>query len=453
MRPVLAREKSKVKVGYVQVLQQNSNFRNLWYGQLISSAGDWFNNVALLGLVLQLTGNGFAAGLVLIANSLPLFLLTPLAGPIVDRFDRRKVMLVANFFGAVFALSFLFIRDNNTVWIAYVGTALLVSTAAFFNPAAGAITPTIVRKEELFAASALSSSAWGIMVMIGSGLGGLVSALLGRDLVFGLNALSFLLSNLLIWQVKLPIKLSISEKVTTGPKAKSSTWADFVTGLNYIKRHPAAIALLGVKSGWAWAGGVIALFAVFGGQIFKLGDAGIGLLFAARGGGALLGPFLVRPLGQGKISLMRWTICASFLLSGLGYLLFGFSEGLGVWLALISLLIGHSGGGNNWITSTILLQEFVPNRLLGRVLSFDVGLTTLSTAISTLIFSAALQNGISPVTLAYVGAAIFTTYGLLWMSLTVLPAFRINQQSMQDMKEEPALPIKVETKAKRSLVE
>src|SRR5690349_7613600 len=114
---IVSVEESRASVGYVQLLKQNRNFRNLWFGQLISSAGDWFNTVAVLGLVLQLTGNGLTAGLVLIANSLPIFLLTPIAGPVVDRFDRRKVMLIANIFGGLFALSFLFIRDSGTVWI------------------------------------------------------------------------------------------------------------------------------------------------------------------------------------------------------------------------------------------------------------------------------------------------------------------------------------------------
>lgn len=434
VRNVVSVEESRASVGYVQLLKQNRNFRNLWFGQLISSAGDWFNTVAVLGLVLQLTGNGLTAGLVLIANSLPIFLLTPIAGPVVDRFDRRKVMLIANVFGAIFALSFLFIRDSGTVWIAYAGTALLVATASFFSPAAGALTPTIVSREELFSANALSSSTWGIMVMVGSGLGGIVSALLGREAVFLFNAASFLVSNLLIWAVIPPVKII---KKTPYGSAKSSTWADFVAGLSYLKQHPPVAALVGVKAGWGLGAGVLVLLAVFGSQVFNAGDAGIGLLYAARGGGALLGPLLLRPLVGDDPGRMRKGIVASFFFSGIGYFLFGVSAAIGIWLAALALMLGHLGGGANWVTSTILIQEVVPNRLLGRILAIDTGLVTFTTAISTLGYSLALQGGVYSVSLAYLGAAIFIGYGLLWNIMTVRPGLKINRQTMAEMKDEP----------------
>lgn len=430
-------EIEQASVGYVQLLRQNSNFRNLWFGQLISSAGDWFNTVAVLGLVLELTGSGLSAGLVLIANSLPMFLLTPIAGPVVDRFDRRKVMLIANFFGTLFALSFLLIRSSGTVWIAYAGTALLVATASFFGPAAGALTPTIVKREELFSANALSSSTWGIMVMVGSGIGGLVSALLGRDLVFIFNAVSFLLSNLLIWFVVPPAKAKSETHHQT--QTKTSTWGDFSSALHYLKQHPPIMALTAVKSGWGLAAGVIVLLAVFGNQVFKAGDAGIGLLFAARGGGALVGPLLLRPLVGEDAGRIRLGIIWSFILSGVGYFIFGLSAVIGLWLGAIALVIGHLGGGANWVTSTILLQESVPNRMLGRVLAIDTGLVTLTTAISTMIYSAALENNTSPVILAYIGAAIFIVYGLLWNVVTLQPQLRINNQTIHEIKEEPAV--------------
>ncbi len=420
-------EGNRASVGYVRLLRQNANFRNLWFGQLISSAGDWFNTVALLGLALQLTGNGFSAGLVLIANSLPMFLLTPLAGPIVDRFDRRKVMLIANFFGALFALSFLLIHDSNSIWIAYVGVALLVAAASFFNPAASALTPTIVTKEELFSANALSSSAWGIMVMVGSGLGGLVSALLGREMVFIFNAISFLASNWLIWSVKMPVR---PVKTQAEIHADGSTWKQFIVGTTFLRQHPAAMVLVCVKCGWSMAAGVLVLLAVFGEQVFRAGDAGIGLLFAARGGGALIGPFLLRPFVGDDAGRMRQAIIASFVMSGLGYTLFGFSGAIGLWLAAIALILAHFGGGGNWVTSTILIQRVVPNYLLGRIMAIDYGLVTLTTAISTLIWSASLQNGVSPLLLAYVGGAVFIVYGLFWAILTAQANLKINNQTL-----------------------
>src|SRR4051794_25664893 len=85
LRPVPATDPG---AGYLELLKNNPNFRLFWSAQMVSAAGDWFNNVALLGLVLQLTASGFASGMVLLTTSLPYFLLIPITGPIVDRFSR-----------------------------------------------------------------------------------------------------------------------------------------------------------------------------------------------------------------------------------------------------------------------------------------------------------------------------------------------------------------------------
>src|SRR3954453_22021816 len=97
-------------VGYWQLLKQNPRFRTLWAAQLISTAGDWFNSVAVLGLILQLTRSGFGGGLVLLAGTVPMFFLIPIAGPVADRFDRRKLMILANLFSAAVALLFILVK-------------------------------------------------------------------------------------------------------------------------------------------------------------------------------------------------------------------------------------------------------------------------------------------------------------------------------------------------------
>src|SRR5215475_15515662 len=116
-------------VGYWQLLQQNPRFRTLWIAQLISTAGDWFNPVAVLGLVLQLTRSGLAASFVLLASTVPMFFLIPIAGPVVDRFDRRMLMILTNLFSAGVALLFILVKTENMVWLLYVANILLVVSA------------------------------------------------------------------------------------------------------------------------------------------------------------------------------------------------------------------------------------------------------------------------------------------------------------------------------------
>src|SRR5215467_13443411 len=111
-------------VGYWQLLRQNDRFRRLWIAQVISAAGDWFNSVAVLGMVLQLTQSGLGASLVILCSTIPSFFLIPFAGPVVDRFDRRNLMILMNLASAGFALLFLMVHDSSMLWLLYVGSIL-----------------------------------------------------------------------------------------------------------------------------------------------------------------------------------------------------------------------------------------------------------------------------------------------------------------------------------------
>jgi MFS family permease len=101
---------SQRNVGYWPLLRHNPEFTRLWIGQLVSNLGDWFNTVAVLALVYDLTRSGLSTGLVIIASTLPAFLLTPYAGVMVDRFDRRKIMMTADLARGALALGMLLVR-------------------------------------------------------------------------------------------------------------------------------------------------------------------------------------------------------------------------------------------------------------------------------------------------------------------------------------------------------
>ncbi|HLY25797.1 MAG TPA: MFS transporter, partial [Aggregatilineales bacterium] len=300
-------------VGALELLKTNDRFRRLWTAQLISAGGDWFNNVALLGLVLHLTNSGFGASLVIISSTTPQFFATPIAGPIVDRFDRRTIMIVTNLVSTVLALLFLLVHSADNVWLIYAGSALLIISASFFGPAASASIPNVVSKDQLFAANTLSGATWGIMAMVGSALGGLVAALFGRDAAFIINSISFLVAGAIIATIAIP-----SPKV----ERAITPWRDFVDGLRYLRGYLPAVVMVAVKTGWGLAGGVIVLLSIFGTTVFRAGDAGIGLLYAARGMGALVGPLIVQRVVGHHQTRLRQAVWIAFVCSGVGYLLF-----------------------------------------------------------------------------------------------------------------------------------
>src|SRR5579859_4283467 len=221
-----------VSVGYWRLLRQNGRFRRLWIAQVISAAGDWFNSVAVLGLVLQLTNSGLGASLVILCSTIPSFFLIPFAGPVVDRFDRRNLMILTNLASTGFALLFLLVHDSSMLWLLYFASILLAVSVSFFAPASSASIPNIVSPEELFSANALSGSTWGIMLMVGSALGGIVSATFGRQTAFIVNSLSFLIAALIIATLDVP-----------SPKSEKpiAPWRDFADGIDYLRHYLPAL--------------------------------------------------------------------------------------------------------------------------------------------------------------------------------------------------------------------
>src|SRR5205814_5352883 len=183
---------------YVSILRTNRNFRLLFIGQTISQLGDWFNAVAVYALLLDLTGSATAVAWMMIVQFLPVAVVGPMAGVVVDRVDRRRLMIAADLVRGCLILGLLAVRTADQVWIAYAVMALTVGASAFFEPARTATIPNITSDEELLPANALASATWSAMLAAGASIGGLVTAIAGRNVAFTINAASFFWSALFI---------------------------------------------------------------------------------------------------------------------------------------------------------------------------------------------------------------------------------------------------------------
>src|SRR5260221_8926222 len=134
---------------YVSILRNNRDFRLLYIGQTISQLGDWFNAVAVYALLLDLTGSATAVAWMMIVQFLPIALVGPVAGVVVDRVDRRRLMIAADLARGSLILGLLLVRGREQVWIAYVVMALTVAASGFFEPARTATIPNITSAEDL----------------------------------------------------------------------------------------------------------------------------------------------------------------------------------------------------------------------------------------------------------------------------------------------------------------
>ena len=394
---------------YLRLLRRNRDFRLLYAGTLISLGGDWFLTVALLDLVLQLTGSATLASLMLLCQSLPIFFFTPLAGPVIDRVDRQKLMVLTDLIRTGACLLPLLAWSPAMLPFAYAGVIVISIGSAYFEPASQAALPNIVAPEDLGAANVLMGSTWGTMLAAGAAIGGAVTMRFGRNVSFVVDAISFLISALILWMMRgrfsehrdahheqPPLRESIRETV------------------HYARSHPRVLALLVSKGGYGLGAGVVAMLSVFGKEVFRAGAFGIGLLFAARGVGALLGPFLVRAFSRRDDALYA-SIGPSIFLFGIGYAALGVSKTL--LAGSIAIFLAHLGGGAQWQTSTYGLQRETPDWIRGRVFAADWGFCTLTMSISGVACGLAADRfGATAATIST--AAVCLAWAVFWWGWT-----------------------------------
>lgn len=395
-----------IKNQYLDLLRENPDYRKLYFAQVVSLLGDWFEYIAIQTLIIELTNSGFATGLAIIASNLPAFFLIPIAGSFADRFDRRKIMISMDLIRAVIALSLILVRTADQIWMVYVFQTLSVLFASFFNPALNAAIPNLVKRDQLLTANALSSATWGTMLAVGTLVGGVMVALVGRDAAFVLNSLSFLGSAFFVSR----IVTAMNQQRAVGRRG-INPFADFIEGFKYAWQRPQVFWLLLVKSGASLGGGVILLLTVFGFEVYHDGAQGAGLLLGARGFGVLIGPLLVTALVGSQIARAQWAISIGFLLIGACYTLFGLVPS--IWLAMLFVFCAHIGWGSNWTLSAALLQRLVPDQMRGRIFSMDLGLVTLTLALSTFITGIAVDH-FDPHWVAVGLGVTFLIFGVLW---------------------------------------
>ena len=295
---------------YFSILRTNRNFRLLYIGQAISQLGDWFNAVAVYALLLDLTGSATAVAWMMIVQFLPIALVGPLAGVVVDRVNRRRLMIAADVVRGCLILGLLLVKSADHIWIAYLVMALTVSASAFFEPARTATIPNITSAEELLPANALSSATWSAMLAVGASIGGLMTVALGRDIAFAINAASFFASALFIGRTRYDANPAAGRPPLRGLAAITGV-SDLVEGIRYVRQRSHVGALIFVKAGWGLAGGVLLLLTIFGQRVFPVAGstaAGIGVLYGARGLGAGLGPIALRWILGQKPQTLRRTI-------------------------------------------------------------------------------------------------------------------------------------------------
>jgi MFS family permease len=390
-----------------ELLRANPDFRRLFYATIVSLAGDWFSFVAVADMVTELTGRPGAAAFLYAATVLPVFVASPLAGAVGDRHDRKRTLVLADLVRVPIALALCLAAAYSSVAIAVVAIVLLGVGASFHDPIASAATPNLVEPKDLVLAQSVMGMLWGSMLLVGAGLGGVVAEALGRQTAFVIDAASFAVSAMLIAGIRRPMQQTGGDRGGDRGRLRDV--------IAYARGNRVVLRLLFAKGGVSWANGIVGLLPAFAHTRFAGAPIATGLLFAARGLGAFVGPLIAqRATSATPAPRAIVAICGiSTLAYGVTYAVFPLAPVFAIALVLVT--IAHLGGGAQWSMSTYGLQVATPDHMRGRVMSLDYGLATLAIGVSS-IAAGLLADATGESIATWVLAAVAIVYGLAWVS-------------------------------------
>ncbi len=387
----------------------------LWLGQLISNFGDTLHYIALVVLVFQLTGQGLAVAGLVTAEIIPLLLLGPVAGVIIDRFSRKGVLIGADLFRAALVLTLVWPQG---VWHAYLVAAGLAAGNAFFNPTVQAVIPALTTEDQRLAANSVAWSTGRLVQILASAVAGGLIAVIGTQPAFAVNAASFVVSARLIATLHIPAH---SGQVGAASKrGLGSYFGDAAAGLRYAVRNPFVSRLLLVQGLASLATGATgAMLVVLAERHLRLPAAGFAWLIGAIGAGALLGPLIPNTLARDYRDA-RW-LFVPYVIRGIGDVLLAIFTPLPTALVLLFIYGLNTSTGMVVFNST--MQGAVPDIVRGRVFTLlDAtwsAMRLISLAMGGLVVDAL---GIQP--LFWGGGTMLAMAGLLGLLLLGRHDFR-----------------------------
>lgn len=339
----------------------NRNFGLLWFGQLVSQLGDKAYNIALMWWVFEKTGSPFFVSSFLVVATLPELIFSLAAGVYIDRWNKKRILMVADFTRGllVLLLAALYQTDQLAIWHIYSAAVLISFCSAFFNPATMAVIPAVVTGKYLQQANALSQMVTGAVAVIGPLLGTASVAMLGYMGVLVFNGCSYLISGLAASFLRINV-MNFARN--------NSIFIDLIQGLQYIRKNSRVITVVILVAGIHLFAGCLAVVLPFLANLLAgKGLENLGILQAFLGGGMVMGAASYVRKNLQHVHLFYATICM-----GAGILMLGILQQSCISLvepyAIDCMIIGMCISGISVFWRT-LAQICVPEEMSGRVFS------------------------------------------------------------------------------------
>ena len=338
-------------------------------GQIVSEIGDHFNNVAVLSLAMDETHNGAAIAALMLSRAIPAIIVGPFAGVLLDRFDRRRIMIASDLIRGVLALLFILAIRFSQTWLLYLLSALLMIASPFFTSGRSAILPAIATDAELHTANSLTQTTGWMTLAVGAYFGGTTAAKFGYQIAFIFNSFSFFFSAFCIMNLQSEKGHFRAADRNLNETKVARPWHEYREGLGYMLKTPLILGIGLIAVGWASGGGAAqVLFTLFSEMVFKRGPEGLGELWGIAGVGLLIGGIIGNRLGK-RIGFESYkkVVFTCYLLHGGAYVVFSQMRS---WpMALVFMAISRGSVAVSSVLNWSKLLKHVEDRFRGRVFS------------------------------------------------------------------------------------
>lgn len=398
---------------FVRLLRQNRNYRYTWLGQIVSEVGDHFNNVAVLSLAIEETHSGAVIAGLMLSRAIPAVMAGPLAGVLLDRFDRQRIMIASDLVRGVIALGFILAIAYRQTWLLYLLSAMLMLASPFFTSGRSAILPTIANETELHTANSLTQTTGWLTLTVGAFFGGTTVAKFGYQLAFVFNSLSFFFSAFCIARLHTVSGHFRAENRSLNETNVARPWHEYREGLRYMIATPLILGIGLIAVGWASGGGAAqVLFTLFSELVFNRGPQGLGELWATAGVGLLIGGFAGNWLGK-RIHFENYkkTVFFCYLLHGGAYIVFSQMRGW-AW-ALFFMGLSRAAVAVSSVLNWSNLLKHVENRYRGRVFA-TVETMSWSTMMLSMLAAGSASRYFSVRAIGAASGALSSSTAIFW---------------------------------------
>ncbi|WP_445491385.1 MFS transporter [Niallia sp. 03133] len=384
------------------IFQKEKSYQKLFFAGIINGIGDRFSQVALMTLILQMTGSGLSVGITLALRMLPYLIFGPVSSSIATKLSRKKLLIYTDLFRACIALSFLGINSPEDLWIIYVGSFLLASGEALYAPTRSSSIPSIVKQSSIKVVNSWEQVLLGFVLIFGALTGGFVSLLFGTKASFSVNIVSFVITAGIIHTI--PTLEAVTKTENAGDSEKIIPRSLF----SLVLSSPLLILLVSNDMVVPLANGIEnVLISVYAVETFHAADLGVGILYSVLGTGFILSPIITKKING------NYLLIAFACLIAEGLILFVVSQSTSfLFVVFLFGILTIFGGVSNALLDTVVMKS-IPIKYQGIYFGFSATIANTGFGLS-MFFTGVLLEYVHPRMMGCINGALYILFGLFY---------------------------------------